>query len=90
MLDYIYMHNLPIYVYVLYFITGLTLSLISFNIANERFAVKKFPAWLGIMMSIFMSLALLFCAVLKTHIGLYLLMNAVIPYVSLWRANNLV
>ena len=33
MLDYIYMTNLPIYVYILYFIFGVSLNVISHKIA---------------------------------------------------------
>lgn len=90
MLDYIYMTNLPFYIYFLYFVLGVTLSLISFKIANERFAVKKMPFWVAVIMSIFCCLFLIpALALVKFHIGLYLLFNAIAPYVSIWRSNNL-
>lgn len=85
------MTNLPIYIYFLYFIVGMTLSLISFNIANERFAVKKIPLWLAIIMSIFSSICLLpFLSLTKFHIGFYLIFNTIAPYASIWRSNNLI
>ena len=90
MLDYIYMKNLPIYIYIIYFSFGVSVSIISFNIANEKFSIKKIPFWIGVCMSIFCNLLVFVLVIFNIHVGFYLVISMVMPYVSIWRSNNLI
>lgn len=90
MLNYIYMKNLPVCIYVLYFIIGVGLSVLSFNIANERFSKEKIPFWIGVGMSFLCNIFIFLLVMLNMHIGFYLVVNMIVPYVSIWRSNNLV
>ena len=88
MLNYIYMIDLSIFIYILLFIIGITLNFISLDIAYKNFTVRKIPLWLVIPMAIFSNLLMLtILSIVTFHIGVYLIVNAIIPYAAIWRSD---
>ena len=88
MLNYIYMIDLSIFIYILLFIIGIVLNFISLDIAYKNFTVRKIPLWLVIPMAIFSNLLMLtILSIVTFHIGVYLIVNAIIPYAAIWRSD---
>ena len=88
MLDYIYMTNLPAYIYILYFILGLGLNVISYNIATGNFNTLKTPFFLMFLMFLIGNFfSLIIFPLVSMHIGLYFLISIIIPYAVVWRAD---
>jgi len=88
MLNYIYMMDLSIFICILLFIIGITLNFIALDIAYKNFTVRKMPLWLAIPMVIFSNLLMLMIFSIATvHIGVYLIVNAIIPYAAIWRSD---
>lgn len=88
MLNYIYMIDLSIFIYILLFIIGIVLNFISLDIAYKNFTVRKIPLWLAIPMAIFSNLLMLtILSIVTFHIGVYLIVNAIIPYAAIWRSD---
>lgn len=87
-LDYIYMTNLPIYIYFSYFIIGVGLNVISYNVAINNFNTKKAPFFVMLLMFVVANvLMLMLLPLLSIHIGLYFLVSIVIPYAAVWRTD---
>lgn len=88
MLNYIYMIDLSVFIYILLFIIGIILNFISLDIAYKNFKVRKIPLWLAIPMAIFSNLLMLtILSIVTFHIGVYLIVNAIIPYAAIWRSD---
>ena len=87
MLNYIYMDNLPIWVYLFYFICGYWLNLSSHKIGLARFPIKTFLLRVWAILYFFSNIFLLgMLTLVKMHVGLYFLISIVIPYAVLWRS----
>jgi hypothetical protein len=82
------MIDLSIFIYILLFIIGIILNFISLDIAYKKFKVRKIPLWLAIRMAIFSNLLMLtILSIVTFHIGVYLIVNAIIPYAAIWRSD---
>lgn len=88
MLDYMYMKNLPIYMCALYFIIGVGLNVVSYNIATGNFNTLKTPFFLMLFMFLVANFfSLIIFPLVSMHIGLYFLISIIIPYAVVWRAD---
>lgn len=87
MLNYIYMDDLPLFTYIIYFFIGYGFTLYSHNIGLEKFSVRTLPYWFYCILYFVGNLAMLsVMSLMKTHLGLYFLANIVLPYAALWRS----
>lgn len=88
MLDYIYMTNLPIYIYIFYFLMGLSLNVFSYNIAISNFNTTKAPFFVMFLLFLVANIIILtICPLISMHIGLYFLISIIIPYAAVWRSD---
>ncbi|RUP40205.1 MAG: hypothetical protein EKK63_08220 [Acinetobacter sp.] len=87
MLDYIYMTNLPIYVYILYFIFGVSLNVISHKIAVNNYTTREIPLFVMFFLFLISNFfILLVCPLIGLHLGIYFLISIAIPYAAVWRS----
>ena len=87
-LNYIYMTNFPIYVYFFYFLIGIGLNVISYNVAINNFNTTQAPFFVMFLLFLVGNILLiLLLQLISFHIGLYFLLSIIIPYAVVWRTD---